>query len=71
MLIKLTYCACCVQAERPDTCRVVFINCMSLRNAHNVHRSVLSSLLDKPLSVSAKQAATDVEHYITTSKSMM
>jgi len=44
---------------------------MSLRNAHDVHRSVLSSLLDKPLSVSAKQAAADVEHYVTTSKSMM
>jgi len=44
---------------------------MTLRNAHNIHRSILSHLLDKPVSVSVKQAATDVEHYITTSRSMM
>ena len=50
---------------------MVFINCMSLRNAHDIHRSILSSLLDKPVSVSAKQAAADVERCITTSKSMM
>jgi len=44
---------------------------MSLRNAHDIHRSVLSSLLDKPVSVSAKQAAAEVGRFITSSNSMM
>jgi len=44
---------------------------MSLRNAHGIHQSILSSLLDKPVTLSAKQAAADVERYVTTSKSMM
>ena len=44
---------------------------MSLRNARDVHRSVLSSLLDGPVSGSAKHTAAQVEHYVTSSKSMM
>ena len=62
---------CGVQTDWSDSCKVVSINCMSLRNAHDIHRSILSRLLDKPSSASAKQAAADVERYVTTSKSMM
>jgi len=63
--------SCSVQAERPNSCKVVFVNCMSLRNAHSIHRSVLSSLIDGQGSLSVKQAAADVERCVTTYKTMM
>jgi len=59
---------------RGRSCEVVFINCMTLRNAHNIHHAILDHLNTDKLSSSSSvkhAAAADVERYVTTATSMM